>query len=142
MESKAVDRERILLTEPLKVQLSELYFQSESIRLDDHIPEHFMHIGEKQLLKEVIANVKNASAMSDELSTELLGVIRVVPESTDISLAKRGQGTNKDNELSSIRQAVIDQQFDHIPQHYRVEQKDLSAELGLVFCKNKMIMPN
>ncbi len=101
-----------------------------------------MGIREKQLLKEVIPNVKNATALSDELSAELLGVIRVVSESTDISLAKLVQERNIGNELSLIRQAVVDKKFDHIPHYYKTRQKDLSAELGLVFYKNKVIVPN
>ena len=101
-----------------------------------------MDIGEKQLLKVVIANVKNATATSDELSSELLGVIKVVSESTDISLAKLVEETNKDNELSLIRQAIIDGKFDHIPQHYRQNQRDFCAELALVFYRNKFIIPN
>ena len=47
-----------------------------------------MDIGEKQLLKEVVALVKNAKATLEEFSTELLGVIKIVSESSDISLAK------------------------------------------------------
>ena len=70
-----------MTSENLKIQLSELYFQSESIKFDHHIPEQLMDIGDKQLLKEVIANVKNAKSTPEELSTELLGVIKIVSES-------------------------------------------------------------
>ncbi len=53
--------------------------------------------------KEVIANVKNANATPEELSAELLGVIKTVSDPSDISLAKLVQETNKDSELSMIR---------------------------------------
>ncbi len=101
-----------------------------------------MDIGEKQLLKEVVANVKNARATPEELSAELLGVIKIVSETSDISLAKLVHETNKDTELSMIRQAIIDKEFDHIPTHYRIKKNDLSAEMGLVIYKNKIVIPN
>ncbi len=90
----------------------------------------------------MVANVKKARATPDELSTELLGVIKVVSESSDISLAKIVQETNKDTELSMIRQAIIDKVFDHIPIHFRIKKNDLSAEMGLVWYKNKIFIPH
>ena len=129
------------MSEKLKIQLSELYFQSESIKFDHHLPEQLMDICEKQLLKEVVANVKNAKATLEELSKELLGVIKIVSESSDISLAKLVQETNKYTELSMIRQAIIDKEFDHISTYFRVEKNDLSAEMGLVFYRNKIVIP-
>ncbi len=47
-----------------------------------------MNIGEKQLLKEVIANVRGGKETSEEDSARLLGVINVIIEKSDISLAK------------------------------------------------------
>ena len=52
------------------------------------------------------------------------------------------QETNRDTELSMIRQAIIDKQFDHIPTHFRIKKNDLSAEMGLVFFKNKIVIPS
>ena len=141
-QPKKLTESEQLMTENFKLQLAELYFQSESIRLDHHIPEQLMDIGEKQLLKEVIANVKNARGTPEELSAELLGVIRVVSESTDISLAKLVQETNNDTELSMIPQAIIDGAFEHVPTHYQARKNDMSAEMGMVFYKNKIVIPN
>ena len=52
------------------------------------------------------------------------------------------QETNKDTELSMIRQAIMDKEFDHIPTHFKAKKSGLSAEMGLVFYKNQIVIPN
>ena len=86
-QSKKVSESERLMSENLKVELAELNFQTESIRLNYQIPEHLMDIC-KKIVMEVIANVKNATATSEDFPAEKLGVIRVVSESSDIPLAK------------------------------------------------------
>ena len=66
-------------------------------------------------------------------------MIKIASESSDISLAKLVQETHKDTELSMIRQAIIDKEFDHVPTHFKAKKSDLSAEMGLVFYKNKIV---
>ena len=79
---------------------------------------------------------------SQEDSAKFLGVINAITEKSDISLAKLVEETNKDRELSLIRQAILDGDFDHIAVHYTHEKDLLSVEYGLVFLDSKVVIPD
>ena len=56
-------------------QLGALYTLTEEAKMDHKTPKQLMDIGEKQLLTEVIANVRGAQETKKEDSARLLGVI-------------------------------------------------------------------
>ena len=87
-QPKRVSKSDKQTVEFLKEQLATLYTLLQDARLDHQIPEQLMNIGERQLLKEVIVNVRGGKETRDEDSARLLGVINATTENSDISLAK------------------------------------------------------
>ena len=126
----------------LKEQLAAYYTLLEQTRFDHSIPEQLLNIGERQLLKEVIADVRGGKETAEEDSSRLLGVINAITEKSDISLAKLVEETNKEKELNTLRQAVIDGELDHVSMHYRQRKNHLSVEFGLVFMDERVVIPD
>ncbi len=79
---------------------------------------------------------------AEEDSARLLGVINAITEKSDISLANLIEETNKDKELSTLRQAVIDGELEHVSTHYRHRKNQLSVEFGLVFLNEMVLIPD
>ena len=126
----------------LKQQLATLYTLLEEARLDNKIPEQLRDIGEIQLLKEVIANVRGGRATPDEDSARLLRVINGITEKSDILMAKLVEETNRDPQLSLLRQAIIDGNLEHVQGCYRNKKDNLSVEFGLVFFDSIVVIPD
>ncbi len=141
-QQKEISSDEQKLVENLKDQLATYYTLLEQARLDHSIPEQLLNIGERQVLKEVIADVRGGKETAADVSAKLLGVINAITKKSDISLAKLVEETNKDKELSLIRQAIIDGEMDHIPTHYRQKKNYLSVEFGLVFLDEMVVIPD
>ena len=99
-----------------------------------------MNIGERQLLKEFIANVRGGKETLEEDSARLLGVINAITEKSDISLAKLVHETNKDPQWSVLRQAIIDGNVDHVQSCYRNKKDLLSVEFDLIFYDSMVVI--
>ena len=114
----------------------------EQARLDHSIAEQLLNIGERQLLKKVIADVRGGKEAAEEDSARLLGVINAINEKSEISLAKLVEETNKDMELNTLLLAVIDGELDHVSMDYRQRKNHLSVEFGLVFMDEMVVIPD
>ncbi len=141
-QMKELTQDETQTVQGVKAQLAQLYTLLEEAKLDHKIPEQLMDIGEKQLLKEVIANVRGGKETKEEDSARLLGTINAITEKPDISLAKLVEETNKDAELSALRQAILDGNLEQISTHYRHKKNQLSVEYGLVFLDSMVIIPD
>ncbi len=83
-QMKELTEEETQTVNGLKAQLADLYTLLEEAKLDHQIPEQLMDIGEKQLLKEVIANVRGGKETKEENSARLSGTINAITEKSDI----------------------------------------------------------
>ncbi len=126
-----------------KEQLSELYDLLETLQnLCPKTPERDPS-PDDLITKEFIATVKTHKGRHDpEAKKKCLEMLNKAAELSDLTLEKFVEETNRDKQLRIIRQAIEDKESKLLPPNFRKIKSDLSAELGLVLYKGKIVVPN
>ncbi len=81
--------------------------------------------------RNVIANQKGVGTRDDYILVKSLTSTLAIAEKTDITLSKWVTETNKDPELTIMRQAIMDEKPREFPPNYKFYEGELRVDMGL-----------